>query len=97
MPVPDECILVGRPSIRRRQRSVLRRTIDHGVDTILPILRDCEQASVVMLQYGEVDTGPILQMLIVLDRLGVSERLTGRVDLFDVCDHLLEERSVLGV
>jgi hypothetical protein len=47
------------------------------------------------LMLSEVDAGPIFQMLIVLDRLGVPERLAGRVDLFDVFDYFLEERGIL--
>ncbi len=70
--------------------------VDRVVDAILPVLRDGEQASVMILDHGEVDAGPIFQMLIVFDRLGIPKRLAGRVDLFDVFDHFLEERGVLG-
>lgn len=35
-------------------------------------------------------------MLIVLDRLRISERLAGRVDLFDMSNHLFEERGIFG-
>jgi len=35
-------------------------------------------------------------MLIVFDRLGIPKRLAGRVDLFDVFNHFLEERGVLA-